>query len=665
VSLTSNLGRAQDRAGASRRRLAALPPGWLAAVLPIGFVLLLLLLATAGQGAFTVDRWAPPALFAVFVLAVFQAAGGRSAVRGRWARLLIGSLWALAAWSVLSALWAASPDAAYEASARTALYAALAAAPFVLVGDATGLRFAGSALLVGLSIIALVTLGRLLGDGQAVFLAGRLDSPIGYRNATGCLFAMAFWPLIVVTAQRAAPRPVRSVTLGLATLMLGLAFLTQSRGILPGLVCGGVVALALGPDRIRRAWLAILAVGMTAAAAPSLLRPYHAFAGGHGIVTAGDIAHAGRALVVLMLAGMAVGFAIALFDAGLRPSAPGTRHLRAVGRAGLAVVAVAAVVGGLLAVGNPVDYAHRKVDEFESLQVNATASTRLTTTGGQRSDLWRVAWQAFEDHPIGGLGAGSYPVAYYAHRATDRNLNNPHSLFLGALAETGIVGLGLLLAYLAGVAGTIAAGWRRASPPVRRSAAALASVGAVLIGQSAVDWMWLIPGLTAIGILALSLAAAQVLRATEPAEAEARPVRRWPRFAVAGALALVFLGILPLYLSDAYVRRARAQADGSPARALSAARSAAKLDPMALAPHYLEASALETLGDRAGASAQLRKALDIEPRNYATLGLLGDLEARAGNLVQARRWYRRALALNPRDVGLQRLVGIGEGRPSH
>jgi O-Antigen ligase len=626
----------------------------LTAALPIGFVLGLLLLATAGQGAFALDRWAPPALFAVLVLAVCQLSGGGRRVRGAWPRLAIGALWGLAAWSLLSALWAGSPEAAWEMAGRTALYAAIVTAPFVLVADRLSLQLVGAALIAGLSAIALVTLVRLQVDGSALFLAGRLDSPVGYRNATGCLFAMAFWPLIVVSAARATPRPLRAGAMGLATLMLGLGFLTQSRGILPGLLCGAVVALTLGPDRVRRAWLAVLGVGLTAAAGPALLAPYHAFDAGHGTVTSGDIAHAAHALLALAIAGAVAGLAIALFDAGMRPSSIGERRVQVVARAGLVVLALAAVVAALAATGNPITYAHRKLDEFKSLQTNATASTRLTTTGGQRYDLWRVAWREFEHHPLGGVGAGSYAAGYYRHRATDRNLDTPHSLFLGALAETGIVGLGLLLAFLAGLVGTMATGWRRAPPGVRRSSTALAAAGAVLLGQSAVDWMWLIPGLTAIGILALGTAAAQLAEQDEPA-----PGRAWPRFAMAAALGAAFVAIVPLYLSDAYVRRARAQALASPQRQLSAARSAAQLDPLSVTPRYLEASALETLGHRAGARRQLDKALSLEPGNYATLALLGDFEARGGDLATARRYYRRALALNPLDVGLRKLTRIG------
>ena len=74
----------------------------------------------------------------------------------------------------------------------------------------------------------------------------------------------------------------RALAFGAATLCLGLAFLTQSRGIVLGLALGGVVVLALGPDRVRRAWTAIITLAAVAIASPWLLRPFHAFDGGDG-----------------------------------------------------------------------------------------------------------------------------------------------------------------------------------------------------------------------------------------------------------------------------------------------------------------------------------------------------------------------------------------------
>ena len=53
-----------------------------------------------------------------------------------------------------------------------------------------------------------------------------------------------------------------------------------------GLALGGVVAIGLGPERVRRVWVAILTLGLLAVAATTLLTPYDAFDGGKGIVTA-------------------------------------------------------------------------------------------------------------------------------------------------------------------------------------------------------------------------------------------------------------------------------------------------------------------------------------------------------------------------------------------
>ena len=111
-----------------------------------------------------------------------------------------------------------------------------------------------------------------------------------------------------------------------------------------------------------------------------------------------------------------------------------------------------------------------------------------------------------------------------------------------------------------------------------------------------------------------------------------------------------------IYLSDLDVRLARADQASSPQAQLESARSAERLNPLALPPRYLQASALESLGRRPAARRELLAALDREPKNFVTMALLGDLETRAGRPNRARAWYRRALALNPIDVGLRQLA---------
>jgi hypothetical protein len=180
--------------------------------------------------------------------------------------------------------------------------------------------------------------------------------------------------------------------------------------------------------------------------------------------------------------------------------------------------------------------------------------------------------------------------------------------------------------------------------------------------------MFLIPGLTAIGIFSLSLATAQAVRRFDdegPAPISDAANRR-KRLGLQGARLLGVAGIgtaivavLALLLSDAYIQRARSEIN-NPRSELSSAQTAHTLDPWSVTPHYLEASAIETLGDRPGADAQLQQALSLEPANAATLAVLGDFEARGHHFVAARRYYRRAQKLDPLDTGLQQLVRVGE-----
>jgi O-Antigen ligase len=705
-------------------------------IAPTVLVLALLVLATVYSGAFDVDQWGPPTLFILLLLLTLTLLGGAARLPDRWVGLALGGAWGLAAWAAVSAAWAGSPGTALEGAGREAMYAAVLTLPFVAVGGRSeagasaengvrALRIAGRGVVCGIALIALYTVGWMLVDGPAAFLGGRLNEPIGYRNATALLFCIAFWPLIVLAATRVRGRGLRAVALGLAVLMLGLAFLTQSRGVLVGLSCGGVVVLALGPDRVRRAWLALLSVALVAGASPWLLKPFQAFDGGHGVVHASDIAVAARALVALTAVGAIVGFLIAVFDAGLRPASPAMRRVvRPASRVGLYAVVLAVLVGGMAAVhGDPLHELRVKWREFKSLQTTTTSEVRYTSTGGQRYDLWRVALQELRANPVAGVGEGSYEFGYYRMRRTDRNLDDPHGLLFQVGAELGVVGLVLFAMIPLGLLASLRRWWSLASLQARRSACGLTVAGATFLGQSLVDWMWRIPGLTALGLLCPAVAVALLARSASAGGAAEGSVglsshggnqngrsaeaphpeaphpeaphpeaphpeaphpeaphrdgssvgagsatrRRsglpWGRAAAGvvllGALALV----LGLYLSNVYVRRAEDEKGLSPTVQLADARTASTLDPWAVEPHYLEASALETMGRRPAARAQLEQARELEPESLVPFGLLGDFEARGGHFRAARAYYREALARDPLDTGLQQLALTG-GRPS-
>lgn len=86
---------------------------------------------------------------------------------------------------------------------------------------------------------------------------------------------------------------------------------------------------------------------------------------------------------------------------------------------------------------------------------------RITDLGGGtsgRSDLWRVAWQVFEGHPLFGVGSGNFRVvetqSHYVLRPGNISRIQylaevpqvAHNTYLQLLAETGVVGLFAFLA---------------------------------------------------------------------------------------------------------------------------------------------------------------------------------------------------------------------------
>jgi tetratricopeptide (TPR) repeat protein len=283
--------------------------------------------------------------------------------------------------------------------------------------------------------------------------------------------------------------------------------------------------------------------------------------------------------------------------------------------------------------------------------------------GGQRYDLWRVSWEEFKDNPVAGVGEGNYEFDYYRLRRTDRNLSDPHSQVFRLLSETGIVGTLLFCGFLVLLGIAIARAAMEATLEDRRVIAGLAAAGTVVVGQAVTDWLWLIPTVMGLGLMALVLAAQPRGRESDRPEPLALGpqddrLRLAGRIASAVALAAAVVSITMLFLSDLNVRQARAELDsGTPQQQLDSARQAEDLNPVSVTPLYLQASALETMGDRRAARRALREALAEEPGNFVTLALLGDLEVRAGNQRAARAFYRRAYALNPMDVGLRELSG--------
>jgi O-antigen ligase len=146
--------------------------------------------------------------------------------------------------------------------------------------------------------------------------------------------------------------------------------------------------------------------------------------------------------------------------------------------------------------------------ESSSPAFGATGA-RLGSIDSNRYSYWRVAFGTFADHPVQGIGSGGFVVEWLQERDVLDPTREPHSLYLGTLAELGVVGFAALLAFLGGVAAAASRLWRF-DPGLTAGPAAALTVGAAHAG---LDWDWEMPAVT---LVALALTAALVAWSERP-----------------------------------------------------------------------------------------------------------------------------------------------------
>jgi UDP-GlcNAc:undecaprenyl-phosphate GlcNAc-1-phosphate transferase len=586
---------------------------------------------------------------------------------------LIGLL-GLGVWSLTSSVWAESVENAVLSANRWLAYGALFVLLLALLShERRGAVLLGAATL-GISAVALSVLVRMLGAHPGeLFLGGRLNSPLGYINGEGCLFAMAIWPWLALAEARNAL--LAGAAVAMATLMASLALLSQSRGTALAIAGATIVLLALVPRRTWRTYALLVIAGAVALAGPSLLRVYRDAAG--GAIAVGDSHAAARAALLAALgAGLLWALLVWLWrSVASRSGRP--QRLRALGSWLLAIPLALALA---LSIGN----AHRiateasnqgrafvhvgEVGESSTPSAPATDRSRLLSGAGNRYDYWRIAWRVWTDHPLGGVGAGNYARPYFEQRATTEDVDQPHSLELQSLSELGIVGLLLLGCFLAGI------GWG-AVRMCRHSASSALSRGLTVGGlgvfaawlvQASVDWMQLLPGLTAIalsGAAVLVWPRARALSAPEATKAFALPrVLASRRTLALGALAIPITLILAgaslsrQGLGDLFRSRAQGELSTNRTAALADVNQSLDIDPDSVRSYELKAAALARFDQPHAVESVLALALRREPENFVTWVLLGDVAARQGRLGTARRYYLIAHRLNPLDVTLRQLA---------
>ena len=120
------------------------------------------------------------------------------------------------------------------------------------------------------------------------------------------------------------------------------------------------------------------------------------------------------------------------------------------------------------------------VDRLTDVQTQVATYSALDATGavGERLEMWRVAWRAFLDHPLAGIGIDQFGPLVRAEAAAGRadtsiaSYVHPHSEYFESLVAGGVPALLVLLLFMGVPAWFFFARLRRPREPDAWSAAA-------------------------------------------------------------------------------------------------------------------------------------------------------------------------------------------------
>ncbi|MCE3555017.1 O-antigen ligase family protein [Pseudonocardia sp. RS11V-5] len=313
------------------------------------------------------------------------------------------------------ALWAllrAQLDGTVAAAVPTVAVALLLA---VALRVAAGLGGEGRRLLQTVAIALVVVVAASGWVGTALHLsplsmpsAGlwRAAATITYANAAGAALVTGLL-LALVAAPAHRPLLRRAVV---AALLLGLA-VAMSRGAVLALAVGLAVLLATAAG--RRSVRGLLPVLPAVALPCAALLP--------------ALPEGSPSRPLLALAGLAAGAAV-LLAAGRRRRAAGGATVAAL------LLGLADLVSGSSTGGDP------------GVAVDAIAETRLSGASADRVDLARETLAHFASAPLTGVGPGSLDLTYVDHAGRLVHAWFTHLEYLQIAAETGLVGLALVLA---------------------------------------------------------------------------------------------------------------------------------------------------------------------------------------------------------------------------
>jgi hypothetical protein len=578
-----------------------------------------------------------------------------------------GCLAAFGGLTALSMIWANDSGRAFTEVVRVAGYLGLFVLT-VVVSARTGARPWLAGIAVGIVVVVVgADLSRfdpsLFGGADRSIFAtlpasnGRLSYPVGYWNGLGALVAIGIL-LLAWLGAFANSRLGRAAATG-ALPMLALAmYLTSSRGGLAAMVAGICVLLVFLRDWVRV--LATLVLGTVTGAVLIVLASQ--WDDLRLALTTHDAYVQGRWLFLATVL-------CVLVAAGARYAADGwfsrVRLPQTVARRGLAAIVVIGLI--VLAFSHPVD----RLREFSNAHdiggaSSATGGEHISSLSGTgRSQFWGEAIDAFDSQPAIGIGAGNYELWWNVHHPIGVATVDAHSLYLQTLAELGILGILLLLGFLATA---LYAGWRALArrPAVGDSGEVMGAALAVFLAglaSAAFDWTWQLPAaFVPVIVMAALLSGPASQPVPVPVVAEPGVTRLIPRWRARGGqyglgVATLLCAWIAIWVAgDQLVASIQldssrtALANGDFESAAQSARNASAIQPWSSSAQLQLALAEKANGDFAAATAAVREAVTRASRDWRPWLVAAEVAAAAGNRQGAVAGLSAANHLSPRPL---------------
>lgn len=594
------------------------------------------------HGAYSLIDRQQAAVFVWVAVGVAAVCGLLPAVRpDRTLLIPLAAIVGLAAWTLLALAWTESAERTFNEFARIVGYLGVLVLIWLGVGRRTWRLVSAGILAAGALVCCLIVASRLWpglfppDTVAANFHTTRINYPFGYWNAVGCWCAMTL-TLSLAYASHARSGLVRAAALAVVPVCVVGLYLALSRAGFGGALVGATLVVLLA----RWRWLTFLQTVLAAAAgmaAIMVVRSQPAIAGATGSQGAGRVA--------AVLVGLGVLLGAFAWTSGRLSLGPRLRMDERLGRRlGLA----AALAAALVALVAAVSFGGKAYDQFTGKNVATVSqdpSARLAQLSGNRHNIWDSAFAAFEHRPLLGTGPGTFEF-WWSRNGTNREfVRDAHNIYLEALAETGVIGFLLLIAFFAGL---LLAAWSARRKMIARGSsgtgihAGLIAAFVVFAFQSSVDWMWESTAVAVFALAAIAVAGAAASRTRKEPLGATRPLL----LAVASALAVIVM--LSGLAAERQIQKSQtAFRAGDNREALAHANDAINAQGWSATAWSQRALVLEEMGRPQAALASIRAAEAKEPYNWRWPLVESKLLVALGEPTAAAEALRRTERLRP------------------